>query len=74
MNVDGLLSNLGRLLFVGAFVLAVLAVIKGIVQLTGGGMLGDYTPGRLMEFAAILLVFVVTILLREIRDKLQGTS
>jgi hypothetical protein len=35
---------------------------------------GTYTAGRLIEFATVFLLFVVTLLLRQIRDQLNRGS
>jgi hypothetical protein len=31
-----------------------------------------YTPGRLLEFAAIIILLVIAVLLRQVRDALRG--
>ena len=69
MNVDRLSSWVSRLFFFVAFVLLGLAVLEKIANLFG------YTirmpePNRLLGFAGILLIFVMTLLLREVREKL----
>ncbi len=72
MNVDRLSSWVSRLFFLGAFVLLGLAVLEKVANVFG------YTlhmpePNRLLGFAGILLVFVMTLLLREVREKLART-
>jgi len=65
-----LLANLYHVIFVTAFALVFLAVVQGVLQLFGQDLLrGYYTPGRLMEFAGILMTFVIALLLRDIRNK-----
>ncbi len=68
MNLESLSSLFNRLFFLGAFVLFVVAVVEKAVNMTGHTIIGQaYTPGRLFEFAAIMLLFVITLLLRDIR-------
>lgn len=74
MNLERLQSLVTRLFFGGAFVLMALALTKGIVKRLGGGMLGFYEPGRLLEFSAILLIVVIAILLRQIREQLASRA
>lgn len=64
------LSLVNRVLFVGAGVLFVAAVAEKAANLAGYTMIGrSYAPGRLIEFGAIMVLFVVALLLREIRDQ-----
>ena len=74
MNLEKVQSSVVRFFFAVAFLLLLLAVVKGIVQVSGGIFLGDYTPGRLVEFGSMLLAFVVAILLRQIRDLLATSK
>lgn len=68
--MNKLLSNLYHVCFVAAFALAAIAVLEGALQLLGQSILrGSYTPGRLIEFAGILMIFVIALQLRQIRDK-----
>ncbi len=70
MNIQQISSLANRGLFVGAFVLLALAVLEWVTNLAGYTLLrGVYSAGRLMEFAAILLIFVITLLLRQMRDE-----
>ncbi len=72
MNIQQISSLANRVLFVGAFVLLALAVIEWVTNLAGYTLLrGVYSAGRLMEFAAILLIFVITLLLRQMRDEVK---
>ena len=74
--MEKVLSSTMRVLFVIAFGLLVIAVAEVLANALGYTITrviyGDYTAGRLLEFAAMLLVFVVTLLLRQIRDQLKG--
>jgi hypothetical protein len=63
-------SLLNRVLFVSALVLFGIAVVEKVSNATGYTVIGrSYAPGRLIEFAAIMVLFVVALLLREIRDQ-----
>ncbi len=67
------LSLLNRVLFVAAGILFAVAVVERVANLAGYTLVGGaYSPGRLIEFAAIMVLFVVALVLREIRD--QGRS
>ena len=62
---------LRRIFFVGAFVLAGLAVAEKVLNVIGYSFLSDYySPWRLLEFAAISLLFIVVLQLREINISL----
>ena len=65
------ISAVSRVLFIGSFVLAGLAVWEKLANLFGYTVLRAYTPGRLLEFAAIALFFVVALQLREIKKSLE---
>jgi hypothetical protein len=66
-------SMLNRLFFVGAFVLLALAVLERIVNAFGYTIiLGSFRPGRLLEFSAILLLFVTVLVLRQVRDEMRS--
>ena len=70
MNLASLESLFNRAFFLGAFLLLVVAVAEKAANVGGYTIIGQaYAPGRLVEFAAILLLFVITLLLREIRDQ-----
>jgi len=72
MGSDKLFSLVSRVFFFGAFALLLIAVIEVIANASSYTILGgSYTGGRLLEFAVILLVFVMAILLRQIRDELR---
>ena len=68
-----LLHNVARLVFLGASAMIALAFIEGTAQLFGTTLIARmYGPGRLLELAAALMVFVIVVLLREIRDALRA--
>ena len=72
MYMQTLLHNVARLVFLGASTMIVLAFLEGIGQLFGVSLIDRmYSPGRLLELAATLLIFVIVVLLREIRDSIR---
>jgi uncharacterized membrane protein YphA (DoxX/SURF4 family) len=56
-----------RVLFGVAFVLAGLAVVEKVANFLGYTFTRSYSPGRLLEFAGITLLFVMALLLWEMR-------
>ena len=71
MSFEKLFSAASRLFFLGAFVLLALAVLEKTANATGYTILHMYTGGRLLEFAVVLLIFVVAMQLRAMRDDLK---
>jgi hypothetical protein len=71
MSLEKLVSLLSRLFFLGAFVLLALALIERIANVSGYTILQVYKGGRLLEFAVVLLVFVIAVQLREIKEELK---
>ena len=66
---------LRRILFLGAFVVAGLAVVEKTFNFIGYSVVGaQYNPGRLLEFSAISLLFVVVLQLREINSSLTAKT
>jgi hypothetical protein len=63
-------------LFAGSFVLAGLAVWDKLAELLGYKLLltGRYEPSRLLELAAIALLFVIALQLRQIGASLAAKS
>jgi hypothetical protein len=76
MTLEKLISMASRALFLGAFILLIVAVGEKIVNLIGYTILQQtrYTSWRLLEFAALFLIFVIAILLREIREELKKSK
>jgi hypothetical protein len=73
MSLEKLSSIVPRLFFLAASVLLVLAVLERLAVGFGYTILrGVYTPGRMLEFAGILLLFAMALLLRQIREELRG--
>ena len=71
MNTEKLVSLLSRLLFAAAFLLLGLAVVERIANAAGYTILQIYSGGRLLESAAVLLVFVIAVQLREMKEILK---
>jgi hypothetical protein len=71
MIVEKIVSGGMRILFVAAFGLLAIAAFEVLANVFGYTITrGSYAGGRLLEFAAIFLIFVVTLLLRQIREQL----
>jgi len=69
---DSHYSIISRLLFIVAALLLILAVWNWVLGWFGYHLAWvPYEPGRLFEFAAILVIFVIALLLRQIRDALR---
>jgi len=67
-----LTSILSRVLFVSSFALAGLAVWERLAQWLGYTQVrGYFGPWRLLEYAAVALLFVVALQLREIKMTLR---
>ena len=72
--MGNLYSIVSRVFFTGAFGLFVLAGIERLANGFGYTILrGKFAPGRLLEFAAVLLIFVITLLVRDVRDAARKT-
>ena len=67
-------SVANRALFIAAFALAALAVLEKLVNFFGFTivLLGGYSPSRMLELAALALLFVIALQLREIKKALQS--
>jgi hypothetical protein len=75
VDLERLESLASRVFFGLAFVLLAIAVIERVALWSGYTVLrGQYDPGRLIEFAAMLLLFVVAVLLRQIRQQLRSRA
>ena len=69
---DSHYSLISRLLFIAASILFIVAVWNWIIVWFGYHLAWvPYESGRLFEFAAILVIFVIALLLRQIRDLLR---
>ena len=73
--MDNLASLVSRVIFSLAFVVVGLAILERIAFVFGYTLLrGAITGGRLLEIAGILMIFVIAVLLRQIRDQLRSQS
>lgn len=73
--MENLSSLVSRGVFVLAFAMVALAVLERVAYAFGYTILaGKLSGGRLLELAAILMVFVIAVLLRQIRDQLRQQS
>jgi len=73
MNVQFADRYFARTVFVIATTTILLAFAEGIAELFGRSLLAyTYSPGRLLEIAATLLIFVIVQLLRQIREELSS--
>jgi ABC-type proline/glycine betaine transport system permease subunit len=75
MTMEKFLTGGMRTFSILAFGLLAIAVSEVLANSFGYTITrGTYTAGRLLEFAAVFLLFVVTLLLRQIRDQLNRGS
>jgi hypothetical protein len=72
MSLVKLISMASRLFFLAAFVLLGLALIERVANATGYTILHLYQGSRLLEFAVVLLVFVIAMQLREMKEELKS--
>ncbi len=73
MDVDRLSSLLSRCLFTVAFALVGVAIVERTVYTFGYTILrGAFSGGRLLDIAAVVLIFVMALLLRQIREQIRG--
>ena len=72
MKINKISSILARLFFAGAFMLLLLAVWERIANANGYTVVREtFTASRMIEFAVILVIFVIALLLRQIREELK---
>jgi hypothetical protein len=75
MNYDRLASLVSRAFVFGAFVLIGLGVIEYAANMFGYTVIGQaHTASHLVELGAALIVIVIALLLRQIRDQLRKSS
>ena len=74
MTLDNLNSLISRLFFFMAFLLLAGAAVERAVNTFGYTILGEtYTAGRLLDFSVVLLIFVIALLMRQLREQLKLT-
>ena len=72
MNLEKIMSLGARIFFSLAFICLFIAVFERLANLAGYSLLFPYyIPWRLLEFAAIFLLFAIAIVLRQIREELR---
>ena len=71
MDVNKWSSVGSRLCFVAAFILFAVGIVEWILHRLGVAFWPGYDAGRLIEFGAMFLIPVMTVLLREIREELR---
>lgn len=75
MDLEKFISLASRVFFFGAFGLLAVALIERAANVVGYTVLeGAFTGGRLLEIAAILLIFVIAMQLRGMREELRKRS
>jgi hypothetical protein len=75
MGLDKMVALASRLFFLGAFLLLGFALLEKVANTSGYTIMELYRRSdRMLEGAVVLLVFVIAIQLREIRDQLKRRS
>lgn len=76
MNLDKLNSIACRVFFVVALLLLTISVLEKIMNFFDYTILRGtpYVPSRLLEYAIILVVFVLALLMRQVREELRKRS
>ena len=70
--MEAMTSVVSRIFFIGAFALMALAVTERLSNALGYTILREqYTASRLLEIAVVALIFVLALVLREVRDELR---
>lgn len=72
MNLEKLSSVFSRVFFFVSILLLGLAVLEKLVNVSGYTIVRMYEPQRLLEIAATMMVFVIALLLRQIRENVRG--
>ena len=68
-------SMVSRVFFIAAFLLLIVALVDRFINFFGYTILsGGYTAGRVLEFAALMLIVVITLQLRQIRENLKSQA
>ena len=71
MDVERWSHFSSRTFFYAAVVLFVVAIVEWVLAVLGAMRPRFYLPGRLIEFAAMCMLPVITVLLRQIREELR---
>ncbi len=74
MNIESVYKYFARTLFIIAAAAIAVGFLERVAEYFGFNIIGQmYEPGRLLELAATLLVFIIAVLLRQVRDELRTT-
>ncbi len=68
MTIEFLSRTFSRLLFFSALILLTLASVELVFNLFNFSIIRGISAGRLIEMAAAFVIFVIAVLLRQIRD------
>jgi hypothetical protein len=71
MDVEKLCHYGSRIFFAAAIVLFAVGLLEWVLLTLNVMSPLSYMPGRLVEFSAMFLVPVITVLLRQIREELR---
>jgi hypothetical protein len=71
MSLEKLESLVSRLFFFGAFLLLALALIERTAQFFDFTLVREFKTATMLDMAAVLLVFVIAIQLRAIREAVK---
>ena len=69
--MERLTSVFCRVLFLVALTLATVAVVEKFANLLGYTIVKIYAPWRLLEFAVVIIIFIIPLQLREIKYQLR---
>ena len=64
-------STFSRVFFSVALLLLLLGILDRILGFFGWTLAWNYESGRVLEFSGIMMIFVIGLLLRQIRDELK---
>lgn len=74
MNLEQMNSITCRILFFGSFLLLAIAVLEHVVNQFGYTIAivqATHTPGQLLEWSTVLLMFLFALLLRQVREEVK---
>jgi hypothetical protein len=71
MSLDKLSSAFSRVFFVVSFALLVLAIIEKVANVAGYTVMRSYSAPRLLELSATMMIFVIALLLRQVREAMK---
>jgi hypothetical protein len=74
MSIDKLCSLLARTAFLISGLLLVLAIVEKVVNVAGYTLIRMWDPPRMLELAATVMIFVIALLLRQIREDGRRSS